>query len=154
MIDENWDRWIWASILKYVTDQVAAHDPTWFVFIEGTERDTADKPVYVELRLDGPQYKPLQGFTRVEIELDIEVSVQFNKQLYDQNRIAGAIAAIVNNYIPVYKYGNLAGDDETVSIGCLRVDDAVGVDTHKYGQIATKTRLLQGTIQTKYWINL
>lgn len=154
-IDENWERWIWASVIKWMTDHITAHNPTWYVFVEGTERDTGDKAVFIELRLDGPQYKLRQGNTRVYVEVDTLISVQLNnKKLYTQNQLAGAVASIMDNYIPVYKLGNLAGDDGTVSIGCLRIDDTVGIDTHKFGQIGPKARILQGIVTTKYWIDL
>ncbi len=155
VIDSNWERWIYASIFKFLKTQLLALDSTYYIYIEGTERDTNEHPTYLEMRLDGPFYKPFQGFYRVEVELNIEISVQLNKNLYDQNKIAGHVSRVMDNYIPIYKLGNTSMvDDASVSIGCMRVDDSAGIIAHKYGQIATKTRLLQGTVEAKYWINL
>lgn len=150
-IDENWDRWIFASVFKYIKTGLPSD---YHVYIEGTERSTNEHPVYLEVRIDGPFYRPHASYYRLEIELNIEISVQLGRQLYTQNVISGKVATLMENSIPVYKYGNLAGDNANDSIGCLTIDDSAGVIVHRYGQIAPKTRLLQGTVEAKYIINL
>lgn len=152
-INENWERWIFASMLTFVKAQTDALG--YHAYIEGSpDRDTSRHDKYIELRIDGPFYKLQQSVIRVEVELNVEISFKVGTRIYEPNQWSGQVAKILNNYIPVMKYGDEPGDDRTVSIGCLRVDDVNNIISHKYGQIATKTRLLQGTVEAKYWINL
>lgn len=153
MIVADWERWIVASLFKFVKDRTDAFSPPYHVFIEGTQRKTSEHPAYLEMRIDGPSYKLWQGFTRVIVQLNIEISYQKDRKLYAQNLISGRVAGIMDNYVAVFKLGSEPGDDGS-QIGCLRVDDKIGVVAHKYGQIQPATMLLQGTIEASYWIDL
>ncbi len=58
--------------------------------------------------------------------------------------------------VPVYKYGNGVGDDET-QIGCLdlytdKPRDRIMV--HDFGQVETDVKLQQATVEGQYKIEL
>jgi hypothetical protein len=154
-LDKNWERWIFASVFKFFKDQNALLTTPYHVFIEGEKnRKTNQHSFYLELRADGPFFKPTPSFWRAEIEVNVLVSCNVDHELYRINRASGDVTKILSNTIPIYKLGNGSDDDPGTQIGCLRLEDRDGVRANKFGQIEPKTPLLQATVEAKYWVHL
>lgn len=148
--DQNWPRWIKSSVFKFVSD---ANATGLKIFIEGTERKTSDLASYFELRMDGPWSQELsKDYWRLEVEVNVLCSAVLGKELYAIDRMMGEMTKILDAVIPVKKYG----DDES-QIGCLRLktgDKYGSIESHYYGQIEPKIKLIQATVEARYWIEL
>lgn len=152
--DENLPRWFEASILKWIDDNKPTNS---FVFYEGQERKTSNYRAWFEVRIDGPLSRELtKDHWLHNLEVNVLCSVGIEKQFYNIVTMLGAMAKILDTPIPVFKYGNGPDDNSMTKLGCLTLDntDKRGIIIHKYGQIEPKIKLIQATVEARYYLYL
>lgn len=153
-LDPNWERWIVASIFKFIKDANDALAAPFKLYREGEARKTNTTDPFLELRIDGPKFNLRQSDYRVEVEVNILIQLQMDKDLYHANKISGQVCASFLPFtIAVLKLGNDPTDDASL-VACLRTDASTGIIAHKYGIIQPSLTVMQGSVGTKYWVDL
>jgi hypothetical protein len=152
MIDQNWARWIFASMAKHFDSLKQG----WTFFVEGQHRGTTDELAkHLEFRMDGPWYTELSKNTyRVYCEVNILVHAVMNDtDLYLLLKGLGVVAEAMHAGIPIYKYGDGLEDDDSL-LGCMvlitDVKGKEGVKTYNFGQIHQTAKIHQGTVEGHY----
>ena len=111
-MNASWPLWIFASIAKYFDTGISVH-----LHVEGDLRNTSDKSEWVELTIDGPDIKEVQGQRfKVEVSVHAMVCVLPSDSRYRRHELAGSVQALFTT-IPLYTYG----EDEVVQFGCLHL---------------------------------
>lgn len=156
MFNENWPRWLSASVNKHFKQLECTGIP---VFCEGEVRQTSDWDDFIEVRMDGPYWKE---DTRDDFLLQIEVNIltqhtiNADKNLYEALKTDGKVASLLAT-IPVYKLGN-EEDDDGSQIGCLKwYRNPLPRDWARhseFGQVNPKTNLRQRSVEAHYEIEL
>ena len=148
MMNENWPRWIQASVTKHFIDAFAGFK----VFTEGSERDTDKDKEYVEIRMDGPIARPqVNNQYELEVTPNILVTTVGVKDTYKHRRVMGKVLAAFTNGIPVKRYGNGDQDDDSL-LGCLQLKSEVR--GNYFGQIDTVLKIEQSTVDAEYTLTL
>jgi hypothetical protein len=143
-MNKNWARWTYASIAKHFSDAMIANSIAFYS--EGMNRVTQNTE-WVELRIEGPHQRQLQ---RHEYILEASVSLIWVKhitqsELQRGEDIKGIILEAMQN-ICVKKYGDGAGDDETI-IGTLTLNK--DIRCHNLGLVGGST-LIQGLVEASF----
>jgi hypothetical protein len=141
ILNPKWDRWIRASVNKYISDQLALVEPTLKIHPEGApEQDRKGAQDWLEMRMDGPRYDPEPGEWKITVEINILINSIINEQsIYRHREIAGKVAQILSTVIPLMEYG----DDRSMQFGCLQLDS---IATHYYDRVGPDTPLKQVTV--------
>ena len=154
MIDQvNIHRWMYASIAGHFDDNKDSRK----LFVESEDRNTNEVQEWLELRVDGPLRKEVsKGCFEYHMEINILASRSMDEGNYhDVLRLMGvAQAAFVNN-ISVFKHGTQVEDDDSF-VGCLvlKQDQREAVISSYFGQVDPEKRLLQGTVEGHYRMEL
>ncbi len=166
MINENWPRWVFASITKHFAESdgiVLYSDWTTAssdlpLIVEGIPLDYKNWQNVAEIRLQGPEIsEPSKDFFTLQCVVNILIqTVMSNTDLHLQMRSIGTIMSAFSD-IQVYRYGTGATDDQG-SLGCLHRVDIPGRDkqivVHQFGQIASDVKLQQAAVEATYAMNL
>lgn len=159
--DVNWPRWVFASLATYLKQ--VAQDSNTPAMVEGLDERSSEfmgATDRVEIRITGPDIRELShNYWQLKVEANVLISSRFDglgaKNRYSFTQIAGVFQMAMDAAIAVYRYGNRAGDDETL-VGCLSPlsgrRDAVRV--FHFGQINTTDGLRQSMIDAKYVMEL
>lgn len=149
----NWPRWIFASVSKHFADAASAASIP--LFIEGQHRATRELKNFFELRVDGPTLREVSKgcwIFRVEINILVQ-SVMTDTNYHTHHQNVGVAAAALTSTISVYKKGNNAQDDQSF-VGCLQLlqdrERRDFVEINHFGQIDTKTKLMQASVEGHY----
>ena len=147
MINPDWARWIFASVAKYYRE--VATDISIPMYLEGTDQITADLTEYFELRIMGPQVFQSNKSNRLDIDINLLVTVAKSKpNNYRIHEIGGLLQSKVAN-IPICKIGSKPGDDNS-QIFCLTLRNDQPVKWVFLGRIEKSTGLLQGVVDSRY----
>jgi len=154
-VNKSWARWIKASVSKHFDDR--REDLT--LFIENQHRDTDEEKDFLELRMDGPRCHEVskdQWKIRVEINILCQ-SVMNDTDYHIIDDIVGIAQSACTSCIPVYRYGNREGDDDTFVGALVRQDSSEHrdfVEANRFGQIDIRTKLLQAAVEGHYVMDL
>jgi hypothetical protein len=154
-INVNWNRWIFASISQHFKTKMDASSLA--MFIEGQHRDTDTLSDYVELRIDGPDWREYsKDYWVGDVEVNILVSSAMSDSNYHTIHTNVGIVAAAFTPINVFRYGSGGGDDDS-GLGCLKIKvdrlrDAIEVN--HFGQIDKHTKIIQSTVEAHYQIHL
>lgn len=155
-INRNWPRWVYASVVSHFDN---GKDSTTPLYVTGEHEDIRDDSDLLELRMDGPAFTELsKDYWRVYVEVNILAqAVISDSDAYIMHRLAGQVAALMDEGITVYKYGAGGGDDSS-ELGCLKtVSDARGrerIQISHFGQIEPATNILQATIEGHFEMHI
>jgi hypothetical protein len=148
-------RWIMASCRSFFYERRNGIP----LFFENTGPktllDAAGNPTktYGEFRLEGPYFRQVNAVEQqYDIVINILVHTGINVTDSDEiERALGSFASIYQSVIPVYRYGNGIGDDQTF-VGCLQLLVTKGdeVKVSRFGQANPDTRLAQASIDGNY----
>lgn len=152
----NWARWVFASVATYLKEVaegagipvlVEGLDERTDVFMQATDR--------AEVRISGPfSREPSHNYFRLEVDVNVlfYTRLEESKNRYAILKIIGDFQEAMDSNIPVCKYGDEPGDDETERIGCLAPrngrNDSIRV-LH-FGQIDPTDRLKQSMVDARY----
>jgi len=147
--NENWPRWIFASISKHFDDK----KQTRKLYITGAPRiDTPGALKWFELRIDGPNVTEVSKGTHLtEVEVNMLVTVKKDEtDLYLIHTEVG-IALTAFEDIPLFRYGSEAGDVGT-QFGCLSLiqEGRDKLEVRHYGQLDADVNILQATVEGHY----
>jgi hypothetical protein len=154
MVNQNWNRWIFASVAKYFKDRLASTNIPFL--IEGGQAK-ADGDSY-EVRMSGPiwvQMSPKQWRGTIVINILVKATKD-EADLQKIYKMVGPAESAFSVTIPVLTYGSVNGDNPPQSIGCLELIKKGEGDlrTTHFGQIIPETPLLQSTVEAHYKIDL
>lgn len=160
MINANWQRWIFASVGKHFTDAFTAPNVPIDLFIEDEPRKTDPLKDWVELRMNGPLW---EGATQDEwvakdFWINIFIGSKFNPannaDNYRIHKNIGLVCAAFTTTIPVFKLGDLAGDDSSyLTCLTLRTEGKQGVMVNQLGRVTPQTPLQRATVEACYFGN-
>ncbi len=150
MSNENWPRWIFASVCKHF-NTLRGDLP---LFIEGQLRETEGVKDFIELRVDGPDLTEVsKGYWRAYNEINVLVqSAQDESDFHRIHRNVGLVAQMFTN-IQVFRYGN-GVDDTSTLLGCMKlINDFKShekIQIAHFGKVDAATPLLQATVEGHY----
>ena len=154
-LDQNLTRWIIASVSQHFMDRRQGLT----VFMEGQVRDTRTLKDFLELRVDGPSMTELsKGYWRVFIEINVLVqSAQDNADYHRIYESVGIAAAAFTGTLSIYKYGDKAGDDDSL-VGCMQLQGdrskTERIQISHFGQVEPETGVFQSSVEGHYAVNL
>jgi hypothetical protein len=155
-MNENWPRWIFASVTKHFDGNLNAYE----IFYEGQKRSAENfQTDLIEVRMDGPYYLQLSKTeynAKIEINLLAQAAID-EKDFHKIHRMVGVVATGFAPGIQVFKYGNGVVDDDSL-IGCLdliqdRQNREFLVINH-FGQLDPEKQIMQATVEGHYEIQL
>lgn len=138
----NWMRWSFASFAKHFD----TNKQTVNLYIEHTDRATADLRDFAEFRMDGPRMRELSsGFWQLEVTINILVqSTMDDADAYKLFRTIGVMCAAFTDSVNVYKYG-----DDSSLVTCFQLAKEP-LRINNFGIIDETTRKQQATIEGRY----
>lgn len=141
--NQNWPRWIFASFAKHFDSK----KQTVNLYIEHTDRDTAQLVDFAEFRLDGPR---MTEWTAGQWKLEVTVNVLIQSTMDDRDayklfKTIGIMCAAFTNSISVFKYG-----DDSAFLTCFQQNQNEPVRINNFGIIDEVTRKQQATIECRY----
>lgn len=150
-MNENWARWIFASVSKYF--ETACTGVATKFYVEGEERlikDTEDTTI--EIRVDGPDITDMGGGQyRLYVEVNVLVGIKKSLDSHAIYRIIGPVQVAMASNIKVYKYGpDTEGVDTSALLGCLQLLQGMNkekIKTSVFGQIEKSTFVEQATVE-------
>lgn len=147
-INQNWDRWVFASISQFFTDKgiLSLH-------IEGMKFDKQNERTYYELRIDGPD---AVQYTKNNWKLFVEINCLITTKFDDTNfhlhrKNTGIVSSFFERCIPTYKYGKESGDDDSLVGELIRKSE---VNVSHFGQVGPRLLLQQSSVESKYEMEL
>jgi len=144
-------------VSKHFFDAAAAESIP--LFIEGQHRNTRLLKDFFEMRTDGPTLREVsKGCYILGLEINILVQSAMNDTNYHTiHQNVGVAAAAFEKGIPVYKKGSGPDDDQSF-VGCLQLlqsrESRDYVEINHFGQIDTKTNLMQASVEGHYEMTL
>lgn len=150
---EHWPRWVFASFSKHFAAQFAA-DPAIHCFVEGDDRDTANRKDFVEFRMDGPRIREMsKGYHRLYVPVNILVSSKMDEQ--DTHRLYRSVGRAVSAFtdsVSVFKYGSDPVIDDSTLLTCMLImrDKLNDLKINHFGQVDPITRLQQTSVEAHY----
>lgn len=149
MINQNWNRWIFASLAVYFKDSIS---DDIVVVIEGQQKQ--EEGDHVEFRMNGPDWlRESKTTCRGDVVVNLLVHCVPDASDYHKiYRMVGVVEAAVGMCIPIKKYGNQQDDDENVIIGqlILQRNGDKDIDTTHYGQYAPDVPVIESTVEALY----
>ena len=151
--NENWTRWIFASVANHV--KVLAATENLPMIVNGLDAPDATymKAAHrAETRITGPSSQELShNWFRLEVDVGILFSSRLGVDRYAVLKHIGAFQSSMDSNIPVYKYGGEVGDDDSL-LGCLTprtgLNNAVRV-LH-FGQPSPNEEFNQSLVDVRY----
>lgn len=164
MINENWTRWIHASVAVYFKNIADALNSGagLKLIVEGIdEREPEKMDVdHAELRINGPMVFQLShNYFRLDVDTNVlltDLMGGTHEDPYDLQRWTGAFQQAAWETIPVYRYGpDTVGVDDGSRLGCLiprgRKEAA---RAYQFGQVSINDRVRQAAVDTRHSIEL
>jgi hypothetical protein len=153
---ENLIRWVAASVIKHFY----AYKGDYPLSVDPERIEKRDKRAWVELRIDGPFFRKLAGYTQLDVEVNLLFSAHLDNDetrlLFQlQGQYLAAMLSSRNKTIPieVRRYGDNPGDDGSL-VGCLVITPIVSGDREirasNFAKIDVGTRLWQGNLEAHY----
>jgi len=167
MAQQDWARWIFASVADYLKDVATDRDLPVLVehldertesFMRATDR--------AEIRITGPFTQELShGYFRIYLDVNVLLCSRYDgaaKDVYSILKHAGAFHAAMDLPIPVWNYGDEPGDyvegntSTQVFLGCLtpRTGRNESVRVLNFGQIDAVDKIKQTEVDARYVLEL
>ncbi len=164
MINENWTRWIHASVAVYfkgIADGLNDGNGLKLI-VEGIDEREAEKMDvdHAELRINGPMVHQLShNYFRLDVDTNVlltDLMGGAHEDPYDLQRWTGAFQQAAWENIPVYRYGpDTEGVDDDSFLGCLiprgRKEAA---KAFQFGQVSINDRVRQAAVDTRHKMEL
>jgi len=152
-MNSNWTRWAFASFAKHFD----TNKQSVFLYVDGTDRDTALLKDFAEFRLDGPRIKQVtRTLWRLEVTVNILVqSTMDDNDAYKLQRTVGVMVAAFTPTIIGYEYGDSGNE-----FACFQLQSGSGnilgfdVRINNFGIIDETVRKQQSTVEGRYTAEL
>lgn len=149
----DWTRWCFASFSKFFDSKKGST----YLYVDGTDRATANLSDFSEFRMDGPRIKVLgKHLVKLEVTVNILVQATMNDtDIHQFQRTIGVMVAAFEQSISAYRYGTGVNDNDTLFACFQRVSETgskVGFDVrvNNFGIIDPTVRKQQATIEARY----
>jgi hypothetical protein len=114
-MDENWPRWIMASVAKYFSDTALTIPLP--LLVDGIDEREEEQLHYdhAELRVSGPHPTELsKDYFKLLVDINVLLTELMDRpNAYDLQTWCGIMAKAMEGPINIYKYGNETGDDSS-----------------------------------------
>ncbi len=161
-VNPAWARWIFASLATLMKKTAEANNIP--VLVEGLDERTTefmDATDRVEIRITGPFIRDLSVATAY-YECTVDMNALFvsryenGKNQYAILQTIGAFQAAMDAPIPIFQYGDLPGDDETICIGVMEPRNKRGdaLRVMHFGQADLTNRIKQSLVDARYLLYL
>ena len=153
--NQNWTRWIFASIAK--TLKAVATTNSIPVIVEGVDDETdafTEATDHVEIRISGPFTKEMSGEYRIQMDINVILTSRFDGAQKNRHAIltnAGLFHEAMDQAILIYKFGNTPADDDSY-LGCL-VPRSGKNDTLRvihFGKVDPTDKMKQSVVDGRY----
>jgi len=147
MYNENWPRWVFASISQYFYDNRQGIE----FLVEGQVHNKTEFKDTMELRIDGPYATEIsKDYWKLYSEVNVLLTSKMDLDLYRIHRNTGIVAAIFTP-LQIFKYGTGPGDDQSL-LGCMTLlqEYRNTIQISHFGQIEPNVELLQATVEGHY----
>lgn len=126
-LNPEFERYVYASVSKHLVAVAEDNNIKWLVEHLGQRTpDFMEADTRVEIRVTGPFiYEPSHDYFDVKVMVSVLLTGRMTRRPYDLLRATGLFREAMQEPIPVWNYGNLAGDyvesdpDSQVFFGCL-----------------------------------
>ena len=142
----NWARWVLASFAKHFDD----HKGSVYLYVEGSDRDTAKKKDFAEFRMDGPRLRQL-GPNQWQLTVTVNILVQStmnDHSIYHMRETIGQMLTGYTDSIIGFRYGD-GLDDDSSQFACFRRANE-DIRVNDFGIVDEVVRKQQATIECKY----
>lgn len=150
---EHLPRWVAASINKHFSDRKRGY----FCYIEGQDRVDLRQDRF-EVRYDGPYIQETsKNYFQVNVEINVLVTtIKDQIDGYKDKKMVGVAAAAFTNEIPVYKFGDTVGVDDSSLVGCLvlKTSGREQIIISNFGLIQPSANIIQSTVEGHYQMTL
>lgn len=143
MFDSRLTRWISQSVHK-AFDSLSVQ-----VLFENQPKTRSKYSESIEVRIHGPNYRQVNGGWKIQVFVNVLVTVRQENDIYAMEKILGPVTNILATSIVVQQYG--VGESEDV-VGCLR--PAGRVETANQGIFKTETKALQATVENVFYMDI
>jgi hypothetical protein len=148
-LNSKWPVWSFASFAKHFD----TNKQSVFLYVDGTDRDTADLKDFAEFRLDGPRIKQISRRDwHLEVTVNILVqSTMDDSDAYKLQRTVGIMVAAFTPTIIGYEYGDSGNE-----FACFQLlggsGNILGFDVriNNFGIIDDTVRKMQATVEGRY----
>lgn len=153
-MDQNWPRWIVASIYKHFNDRRQGL-PT---FVEGSTH-IENTPDYIEIRVDGPYIlEQSRNYFQLDCEINILITaMRDEKDLYKLQRSEGIVIKAFKPPINIFKLGDGDDDDQSL-LGCMTLvrsgDSREALRISRFGQMDVTKPILRSSVEGHYHLYL
>ncbi len=148
-LNENWPRWIMASIAKYFSDSCVAIPLP--LLVDGIDERTDEELHYdhAELRITGPYGTELSNnYWRLRVDINVLLTEMMGQtNAYKLQTWCGKIAAAMDGPINVYKYGGESGDDNSWVFCLTPLNERIDPNrVLHFGQLGKTERIRQSMV--------
>lgn len=152
MINENWQRWAWASFSKHFADYFTAKGI--HCFVDGDDRQTSELTDFVEFRMDGLKIRELNtpNYYRLYIPVNVLIKSTMNGETTHRHpQLIGTTSAAFAKTIDIMKFGNGAEDDQSFLVCMTLMQDRLNeLRVNNFGQVDETVRVQQATVEGHY----
>lgn len=162
-MNENWPRWMRASMIKWFTDAIKKKGVTSYIetneHIDANGNYITKLQRWTEARFNGPLTTPITLSTfHHQVIVNFLVSTKLDQvNAYAHDVTVGIVYSAFVNSIPVFKFGTGEDDDQSL-LGCfqLEADNKNAIQVAHFGQIDTDVKITQSIIEAHYtmWLDL
>lgn len=153
-MNENWPRWIFASLSKWFESQRASIP----FFVEGEDKSKQVNENYFEFRMNGPTTtEKSAGWWKLEVVVNVLiVAKQTKTNFHTVHNLVGVAGKAFAKCIPIYKYGANVGVDDSSFLGVMVLKEFQGeaIQITHLGQVSPDTKEMQSMVQGYYCMNL
>ena len=160
--NQNWPRYIYASVATYL--KAIAADNSVPALVEGLDERTdtyMESTDRVEIRVNGPYSQELShNYFRLWVDVNVLLTSRMDasKNGYQIQRIAGIFLSAMDQPIPIWNYGDQAGDfdpddpETQIHLGCLspRPATSESIKVLHFGQVDKTDRVKQSIVDARY----
>ncbi len=139
-MDQNWNRWIFASIYKHFDDRRQG-----VALYLGPYKEDKE---WAELRIGGPYISEYtRGCFKLDVNIDIMISCFVDDDVYRQQRVSGIFSSAFTA-ICIYRYGDGDQDDSSL-LGTLQIYN-VPINVINYGLVLPSNQFQRSTIDSDF----
>lgn len=149
----NWAKWVFASVataLKQVA--IDSNIPCIVEQLDHRSEHFMATPSRAEIRISGPFLDELSlNYFHAQVYANVLLTSVYGDDPYFIQKASGLFQSVMSSPIPVFRYGNEAGDDQSF-IDCLNPQGgrAGGVKVFHFGPLTETDKVKQSAIDARY----
>jgi hypothetical protein len=146
VVNENWERWIIASLSKYLSENI-----TNFALENEDQEENSDKDNRVELLLEGPVITERHNEWHFGYNILLKCSVfKDDRDIHKLPKLTGAVSKLLLPGIEIKKWE--VGEEAPDTLGCLSRVEKIRIT--QLGSPKNKTSKFEALVEAPYEILL